>query len=442
MTGKSRWADNGADKAARKREKEEKKRAKLERQRKVEEAEVQRRAPGAEAARAEDHDNGDRPTKRRRLSPESEKPHELLRFVIPSWGPSRHVSNFELLNPIDEGTYGWVSRARETATGEIVALKKLKMEKTAYHGFPITALREIQTLQESRHKHIVNLREVVVGDGIDDVYIALEFVEHDLKTLQEEMESPFVPSEVKTIMLQITSALQYLHDHWILHRDLKTSNILMSNRGEVKLADFGMARFLGDPPSPNLTQLVVTLWYRAPELLLGAEKYDEAIDIWSLGCVFGELLRKQPLFAGKNELDQITKIFELCGLPTDRSWPSFRRLPNAKALKVPVNPTEAATHSVVHMKFPLATSAGANLLDSLLSLNPALRPSASEILIDSYFTDDPKPKASIMFPTFPSKAGMERRRRTQTPEAPVRGVAPKLSGESLDFASIFANRDA
>lgn len=107
-----------------------------------------------------------------------------------------------------------------------------------------------------------------------------------------------------------------------------------------------------------------------------------------------------------------------------------------------MNPTEAATYSVVHIKFPLATSAGANLLDSLLSLNPALRLSASEILIYSYFTDDPKPKASSMFPTFPSKASMERRRRTQTPEAPVRGVAPKLSGERLDFAFIFANRDA
>lgn len=445
MTGKSRWADDEADKAARKREKEEKKRAKLEKQRKIEEAEAQREAREAEAAAGTEstgyQNEDDRPAKRRRLSVDNEKPRELLRFAVPSWGPSRHVSNFEVLNPIDEGTYGWVSRARETVTGEIVALKKLKMEKTAYHGFPITALREIRMLQESRHEHIVNLREIVVGEGIDDVYIALEFVEHDLKTLQDEMDAPFLPSEVKTVMLQITSALEYLHDHWILHRDLKTSNILMNNRGEVKLADFGMARFFGDPPPPNMTQLVVTLWYRAPELILGADKYDQAIDIWSLGCVFGELLKKQPLFAGKNELDQITKIFELCGLPTDRSWPAFRRLPNVKALRLPVHPTEAATHSVVRTRFPSAASAGMELLDTILSLNPAYRPSASEISIHRYFTEDPKPKPSSMFPTFPSKAGLERRMRVPTPETPVRGEAPKLSGEGLNFASIFANRD-
>ena len=444
MTGKSRWADDEADKAARKREMEEKKRSKLEKQQRLEQAEAERKAREADAAataRNQNEDDGDRPAKRRKLPQEIDAPRELLRFVVPSWGPSRHVSNFELLNHIDEGTYGWVSRARESSTGEIVALKKLKMDRTAEYGFPVMALREIQMLQESRHKHIVGLREVVVGDGADDVYVALEFVEHDLRTLQEDMDQPFMPSEVKTLMLQITSAVEYLHDHWILHRDLKTSNILMNNRGEIKLADFGMARHFGDPPPPNLTQLVVTLWYRAPELILGADKYDQAIDIWSLGCVFGELLKKDTLFAGKSELDQITKIFELCGLPSERSWPSFRRLPNAKALKLPINPAPAATYSVVRTRFPLATNAGAELLNSLLALNPASRPSASEVLAHRYFRDDPKPKASSMFPTFPSKAGMERRRKALTPEAPIRGDAPKLSGEGLDFSSIFANRE-
>lgn len=438
MTGKSRWADDEADKATRKREKEEKKRVKLEKQRKLEEAEAQHQAREA-ASNGDQHD--DRPTKRRRLSPEIEKPGELFRVSAPSWGPSRHVSNFELLNHIDEGTYGWVSRAREMGSGEIVALKKLKMGKTAEYGFPVAALREIQILQESRHKHIVDLREVVVGDGADEVYIALEFVEHDLKTLQEDMDAPFMPSELKTIMLQITSALEYLHDHWILHRDLKTSNILMNNRGEIKLADFGMARFFGDPPPPNLTQLVVTLWYRAPELLLGADKYDETIDIWSLGCVFGELLKKEPLFPGKSELNQITKIFELCGLPTERSWPSFRRLPNVKGLKLPVNPTESATRSIVRTQFPSLTIAGVNLLESLLSINPASRPSVLDVLAHYYFEEDPRPKASSMFPTFPSRAGMERRGRAQTPEAPVRGEAPKFSGENVDFAAMFARRN-
>ncbi|KAL8823627.1 MAG: hypothetical protein Q9191_005692, partial [Dirinaria sp. TL-2023a] len=135
----------------------------------------------------------------------------------------------------------------------------------------------------------------------------MDFLEHDLKTLQEDMQEPFLPSETKTLLLQLTSAVQYLHDNWILHRDLKTSNLLMNNRGQIKVADFGMARYFGDPPPPKLTQLVVTLWYRGPELLLSAEKYGTEVDIWSVGCIFGELLAKEPLFQGKNEVDQLSK---------------------------------------------------------------------------------------------------------------------------------------
>jgi len=441
MTGKSRWADKEEDKAARKREKEEKKRSK---QRKLEEAEARRKAEeDAAAARTVgrgEQDERDRPTKRRKLSPESEKSRELLRFALPGWGPCRHVSNFERLNHIEGGSYGSVSRARETATAEVVALKELKMENQG-DGFPVTALREIQILQGARHKHIVDLREVVVGDTLDDVFLVMEFLEHDLMTLQEDMDDPFLPSEVKTLMLQITSAVEFLHDHWILHRDLKTSNILLNNRGEIKLADFGMARYFGDPPPPNLTQHVVTLWYRAPELLLGADKYNQSVDIWSLGCIFGELLKNEPLFPGNNEIDQITQIFKLCGLPTESSWPSFRRLPNTKALRIPKNPESRATRSIVRSKFPLITNSGAVLLEELLALNPTSRPSASEILTHPYFKDDPRPKASSMFPTFPSRAGMERKARARTPEAPRRGQAPKLFGDVVDFRSILAVRD-
>ena len=142
------------------------------------------------------------------------------------------------------------------------------------------------------------------------VFLVMDFLEHDLKTLQDDMIEPFSPSETKTLLLQLTSAVEYLHSSWILHRDLKTSNLLMNNRGQIKIADFGMARYYGDPP-PKLTQLVVTLWYRAPELLLGAEKYSSEIDMWSIGCIFGELLVKEPLLQGKNEVDQLTKVNQL-----------------------------------------------------------------------------------------------------------------------------------
>ncbi|KAL9099673.1 MAG: hypothetical protein Q9163_004862 [Psora crenata] len=459
---KSRWANNEEDavrEAQRKREKEAKKKAKAERQRKLEE-EAQRvvtvKTHSAEGFGGHAASNADieRPAKRRRLSsePQVSKPElqlqKLLRFPASEWGPCRHVDNFEKLNHIEEGSYGWVSRAKEISTGEVVALKKLKMD-TTNDGFPVTGLREIQTLMASRHTNIVALREVVMGDKLEEVFLVMDFLEHDLKTLQEDMLEPFLPSETKTLLHQLTSAVKYLHSNWILHRDLKTSNILMNNRGQIKIADFGMARYYGDPP-PKLTQLVVTLWYRSPELLLGAEKYGAEIDLWSIGCIFGELLTKEPLLQGKNEVDELSKvntalqrhIFELCGIPTETTWPGFKRLPNARSLRLPsTNNNPRTTGSVVRARFPILTTAGAELLSSLLSLNPAARPTAAEVLTHAYFKEDPKPKSTAMFPTFPSKAGQEKRKRIVSPSAPKRGDAPQLEGGTVDFSGIFANRE-
>jgi cell division cycle 2-like protein len=251
------------------------------------------------------------------------------------------------------------------------------------------------------------------------------------------MPEPFLASEVKTLLQQLASGVAYLHDNWILHRDLKTSNLLLNNRGQLKIADFGMARYVGDPP-PNLTQLVVTLWYRAPELLLGATRYTSAIDMWSIGCIFGELLTREPLLQGRNEVDELTKIFELCGIPTEDTWPSFRRLPNARGLRLPS--TKTATGSAIRAKFPLLTSAGVALLNGLLALDPDRRPTAKEMLAHEYFRQDPKPKQEAMFPTFPSKAGQERRRRRDTPNAPARGQQAADFG-AVDFSGIFAGRE-
>jgi cell division cycle 2-like protein len=228
--GKSRWAD---DADARRREKEEKKRLKPEKQ---------KQRDAADTARAT-ADESERAAKRQRLSPKPEgEPNAvpLLRFAAPGWGPCRHVDNFERLNHIEEGSYGSVSRAKESATGTVVALKKLKMDGGS-DGFPVTALREIETLQRSRHRHIVNLREVVVGNKLDEwvfrstaavangisVFLVMDFLEHDLKTLQEQMIEPFLPSEVKTLMLQITAGVHFLHDNWILHVGAPTPS--MSN---------------------------------------------------------------------------------------------------------------------------------------------------------------------------------------------------------------------
>ena len=321
----SRWADSAedaAEDARRKAEKEEKRRAKAEKQRKAVELHTAHRAQTN--GHAEEREASDRPAKRRKLSEdradntelEKESVRKLLRFQTSGWQPCRSVERFQRLNHIEEGSYGFVSRAQEEATGEIVAIKKLKLNPATDGGFPVTALREIQCLNAAKHRHIVDLREVVTGEGTarEDVYLVFEFLEHDLRTLQEEMEEPFMPSEVKTLLLQLGSAVEFLHEHWILHRDLKTSNILMNNRGEIKIADFGMARMCGDPPPNNLTQLVVTLWYRSPELLLGTTIYDSSVDMWSIGCIFGELLTKNPLLQGKNEVDQLSKVSQASSL--------------------------------------------------------------------------------------------------------------------------------
>ncbi|KAG5950738.1 hypothetical protein E4U58_001477 [Claviceps cyperi] len=256
------------------------------------------------------------------------------------------------------------------------------------------------------------------------------------------MPEPFLSSEIKRLLLQLTAGVSYLHENWIVHRDLKTSNLLLNNRGQLKIADFGMARYVGDPPPPNLTQLVVTLWYRAPELLLGARTYDSAVDMWSVGCIFGELLTREPLLQGTNEVNQISKIFELCGMPTEETWPGFRKLPNAARLKLPANPKNAlTTGSVIRARFPNMTAAGANLLNALLSLDPEQRPSAKMMLQHEYFSQDPKAKPESLFPTFPSKAGQERRRRRHhEPNAPVRGEAVHMLGD-VDLSGIFQGRD-
>jgi len=253
----------------------------------------------------------------------------------------------------------------------------------------------------------------------------MDFVEHDLKTLSEDMLEPFLLSETKTLLLQLLSATEYLHSHWILHRDLKTSNLLLNNRGQLKLADFGLARYTADP-APPLTQLVVTLWYRAPELLLGAKTYGFEIDLWSVGCIFGELLTRSPLLQGKNEIDQLAKIFELLGVPTEETWPGFRRLPNAKSLTFPK--TSGTTGSLLRTRFPLLTKTGVELLGDLLRMDPKTRITAEGAIKHTFFREEPRPKREEMLPTFPSKAGQEKRRRAFSPGAPVRGEAPRLEG--------------
>lgn len=316
---------------------------------------------------------------------------------------------YEKLNRIEEGSYGIVSRARNRETGEVVALKQLKLEKER-EGFPITSLREIYTLMEARHPHIVELRELVVGDTLSQVYLVMEFVEHDLKTLLATMRTPFLPSETKTLMLQLLSAVELLHSRWIIHRDLKTSNLLMNNRGQLKLADFGLARMFGEPRG-RMTALVVTLWYRAPELLLGAREYDTAVDLWSVGCIFAELLLREPLFPGKSEADQLARIYAVLGAPDEAAWPGYAALPHARTA-----PRTPAQRTLRHHMRRTCSPAALDLLDGLLTYDPARRLSARAALMHPYFAEDPPPAHPDTFGSFPSAAAGEKRR--SSPPAP------------------------
>lgn len=362
--------------------------------------------------------------KRRRVSASSESldlssiksiPPIPTRSMHPIIQGCHSISEYEKLNRIEEGSYGIVSRARHKATGTIVALKQLKLEKEKY-GFPITSLREIHTLMEARHPHIVELKEMVVGQTLNQIYLVMEFVEHDMKTLLSRMRTPFLPSEIKTLLQQILSAVALMHSRWIVHRDLKTSNLLMSNHGRIKIADFGLARMFGDPLE-TMTSLVVTLWYRAPELLLGAKLYDTAVDMWSVGCIFAELLHKEPLFPGKNEADQLARIYRLLGQPTKETWPAYDTLPNANAR------IRAPSRSSLKHHFRYCSDATIDLLQRMLTYDPTKRITAEEALHHPYFQESPAPAHPDSFGSFPSIATGGSKTKYVSPEVPQRRLS-------------------
>uniref|UniRef100_A0A9J8BLG1 cyclin-dependent kinase n=1 Tax=Cyprinus carpio carpio TaxID=630221 RepID=A0A9J8BLG1_CYPCA len=339
---------------------------------------------------------------------------ELPKY-LPALQGCRSVEEFQCLNRIEEGTYGVVYRAKDKKTDEIVALKRLKMEKEK-EGFPITSLREINTILKAQHPNIVTVREIVVGSNMDKIYIVMNYVEHDLKSLMETMKQPFLPGEVKTLMIQLLRGVRHLHDNWILHRDLKTSNLLLSHKGILKIGDFGLAREYGSPLKPY-TPVVVTLWYRSPDLLLGAKEYSTAVDMWSVGCIFGELLTQKPLFPGKSEIDQINKVFKDLGSPSEKIWPGYSELPAVKKMTF----TEYPYNNLRKRFGALLSDQGFDLMNKFLTYCPAKRISADEALKHEYFRESPLPIEPSMFPTWPAKSEQQRVKRGTSPRPPEGG---------------------
>lgn len=320
----------------------------------------------------------------------------------------RSVDSYARIGKIDEGTYGVVSKARDKRTGDIVALKQVKMSADVCHeGFPVTALRETNVLLALDHPNIVKVREMVVGSTPDKIFMVMDYAENDLKNVMtHKMKQPFLQSEAKYLLKSLLSAIAYMHEHWFIHRDLKTSNLLYDNQGLLKVCDFGLARKYGSPIRAY-TQLVVTLWYRAPELLLGAETYSTAVDMWSVGCIFAEILLMKPLFPGRGEIDQMDQIFKLLGSPTEENWPGLLEYPNAVGIK-----WKWQKQSKLREKFPMSaafsgggcslSNAGFELLTRMLAYDPKQRISAKEALEHEYFSESPAPKHQDMMPTFPS----------------------------------------
>ncbi|CAK9798863.1 Serine/threonine-protein kinase PITSLRE [Anthophora quadrimaculata] len=348
---------------------------------------------------------------------------------LPAIQGCRSVEEFQCLNRIEEGTYGVVYRARDKRTDEIVALKRLKMEKEK-EGFPITSLREINTLLKAQHPNIVTVREIVVGSNMDKIFIVMDYVEHDLKSLMETMKQKkqvFIPGEVKCLMQQLLRAVTHLHDNWILHRDLKTSNLLLSHRGILKVGDFGLAREYGSPLR-QYTPIVVTLWYRAPELLLSGKEYSTPIDMWSVGCIFAELLRMEALFPGKSEIDQLNRIFKELGTPNDRIWPGYSKLPMVQKIPFAHYPVNN-----LRQRFSLSLSdLGIELLNKFLTYDPQQRISAEDALKHGYFAEAPLPIDPQMFPTWPAKSELGVRTANASPKPPSGGKEYKQLGDGDD----------
>ncbi|KAF3776706.1 Cell division control protein [Nymphaea thermarum] len=313
------------------------------------------------------------------------------------------MEQYEKVEKIGEGTYGVVYRARDRLTNTTIALKKIRLEQED-EGVPSTALREISLLKELQHGNVVRLQDVVHSEK--RLYLVFEYLDLDLKkhmdSCPELAKNPqlikvgeIFPSciemqlhivELAGLILQIflyqmLRGIAYCHSRRILHRDLKPQNLLIDRRtNALKLADFGLARAFGIPVR-TYTHEVVTLWYRAPEILLGSHHYSTPVDVWSVGCIFAEMVNRRPLFPGDSEIDELFKIFRVLGTPTEETWPGVSSLPDYKSSFPKWAPKDMAT------LVPGLDPVGLDLLKKMLCLEPSKRITARSALEHEYFQD-------------------------------------------------------
>lgn len=249
-------------------------------------------------------------------------------------------------------------------------------------GTPSTAIREISLMKELKHENIVALHDVIHTEN--KLMLVFEYMDKDLKKHMDSRgdRGQLEPITIKSFMHQLLRGIAFCHENRVLHRDLKPQNLLINSRGQLKLGDFGLARAFGIPVN-TFSNEVVTLWYRAPDVLLGSRTYNTSIDIWSAGCIMAEMYTGRPLFPGTTNEDQLQKIFRLMGTPSERSWPGISQFPEYKP-----NFQNYATQDL-RMILPQIDQLGINLLGSMLQLRPEMRISAAAALQHPWFNDLP-----------------------------------------------------
>lgn len=345
--------------------------------------------------------------------------------AIRGWVP-RRADSFEKLDKIGQGTYSNVYKARDLDSGKIVALKKVRFDNLEPESVRFMA-REILVLRRLDHPNIIKLEGLVTSRMSCSLYLVFEYMEHDLAGLAACPGITFTEPQVKCYLLQLLSGLEHCHTQGVLHRDIKGSNLLIDNSGLLKIADFGLATFFRPDQDQPLTSRVVTLWYRPPELLLGATEYGLGIDLWSTGCILAELLAGKPIMPGRTEVEQLHKIFKLCGSPSDEYWKKSK-LPHATIFK----PQQPYKRCIAESFKDIPASALA-LLDKLLAIEPASRGTATAALKSEFFTTKPYPCDPSSLPHYPPSKEMdaklrdEENRRQRNLAGKARGDGPKRS---------------
>ncbi|OIV92406.1 hypothetical protein TanjilG_23006 [Lupinus angustifolius] len=333
--------------------------------------------------------------------------------AIKGWLP-RRADSFEKLDKIGQGTYSNVYRARDLEQKKIVALKKVRFDNLEPESVRFMA-REIHILRRLDHPNVIKLEGLVTSRMSCSLYLVFEYMEHDLAGLASHPGHKFTEAQVKCYMQQILRGLDHCHACGVLHRDIKGSNLLIDNNGILKIADFGLASFYDPNQTQPLTSRVVTLWYRPPELLLGATYYGTAVDLWSTGCILAELYAGKPIMPGRTEVEQLHKIFKLCGSPSEDYWKKSK-LPHATIFK-PQQPYRRCV-AETFKDFP---ASAVELIETLLCIDPADRGTAAFALKSEFFSTKPLPCDPSSLPKYPPSKEFDAKVRDE--EARRQGAA-------------------